>query len=261
MGFVKTLEELEAQHFEKGEFYDAEMLTVYFETRPDNAARLLPPPLKPGPFPMGLAFVANYPKTNFSVAYRESALFLMVEHDGVEGLFCLAMPVDDDIALILGREIFGYPKKMAHIYLEREGNDFRGGTERHGVHFLEMKVRLEGHFNDPGAQQLIADAVSASPDLVVYNFKYFPNPERNGFDYHPRLIRETVTRRIKSLEFGEAQLAFNPSRHDPWSDLEIAKVYGATYSVADATMLPGEVVAETDPLEFAPFALMKIDGF
>jgi acetoacetate decarboxylase len=205
--------------------------------------------------------VANYPKTNFSVAYRESALFLMVEHDGVEGLFCLAMPVDDDIALILGREVFGYPKKMANIYLEREGSDFRGGTERHGVHFLEMKARLGGTFNDPGAQQLIADSISTNPDLVVYNYKYFPAPERNGFDYNPRLIRETVTRRIKSLEFGEAQLVFNPSRHDPWSDVEIVKVYGATYSVADATMLPGEVVAEADPVEFAPFALMKTDVF
>jgi acetoacetate decarboxylase len=261
MGFVCSLEELKARQFERGEFYDAEMLTVYFETYPDNVAKLIPPPLKPGPFPMGLAFVAHYPKTNFSPAYHESALFLMAAYGGVEGLFCLAMPVDDDTALILGREVFGYPKKMAHIHLEREGNDFRGGTQRHGVPFLEMKARLEGTFNDPGAQQLIVDAIGANPDLIIYNFKFFPNPERNGFDYHPRLVRETVTRRIKTQGFGEAQLVFNDSSFDPWSDVEIVKIYGATYTVADATMLPGEVVAEADPLEFAPFALMKMDVF
>ena len=261
MGFVYTLEELRARQSERVEFYDAEMLTVYFETRPENVGKLIPPPLKPGMFPMGLAFVAHYPKTNFSPAYHESALFLSVAYGGVEGLFCLAMPVDDDTALILGREIFGYPKKMAQIYLEREGHDFRGGTERHGVRFLEMKARLEGTFNDPGAQQLIADAIGANPDLVIYNFKYFPNPERNGFDYHPRLVRETVTRRIKKQAFGEAQLTFKPSRFDPWSDVEIIRIYGATHTVADAAMLPGEVVAEADPLAFAPFALMKIDVF
>lgn len=261
MGFVYTLEELRARQSRRVEFYDAEMLTVYFETNPDNAAKLVPPPLKPGPFPMGFAFVAHYPKTNFNLGYYESALFLMVEHDGVEGLFCLAMPVDDDTALILGREIFGYPKKMARIYLEREGNDFCGGTERHGVRFLEMKARMEGRFNDPGAQQLIVDAIGANPDLVVYNFKYFPNPERNGFDYPPRLVQETITRRIKTQAVGEAQLTFNPSRFDPWSDVEIVKTYGATHTVADATMLPGEVVAQADPLAFAPYALMKIDAY
>ena len=259
MGFVKTIDEIAARHKETGDFYDAEVLTVYFKTSPEIIKALIPPPLTPGPLPIGAAFVANYPKTNFGVSYLESALFLMVAHEGEEGVYCLSMPVNNDMALILGRETFGYPKKMGHIYLEREGNDFRGGTERQGVRFLEMKARLEGSFNDPAAQQFLAETIEANPDIVVYNFKYFPNPERTGFDYNPRLVKETVRRRIKHIEYGEAQLFFHPSPHDPWSEVEIVKVLGATFAVGDNSMLPGEVVAEGDPLEFAPFALMKID--
>ena len=184
----------------------------------------------------------------------------MVAHNGEEGVYCLSMPVNNDMALILGRETFGYPKKMAHIYLEREGNDFRGGTKRHGVRFLEMKARMEGAFNDHAAQQFLTEAGETNPDIVVYNFKYFPNPERTGFDYNPRLIKETIKRRPKRIEYGEAQLNFNPSPHDPWSEVEIVKVYGATFSVGDNSMLPGEVVAEVDPNEFFPYAFMKMDN-
>lgn len=259
MGFVKTFDEITARHKATGDFYDAEVLTVIFETKPQTIQQLIPPPLKPGPLPIGIAFVAQYPRTNFGAAYLESALFLTVEHDGVEGVYCLSMPVDNDMALILGREVFGYPKKMGNIYLEREGNDFRGGTERYGIRFLEMKARMEGSFNDPGAQPFIAEMTQTNPDIVVYNFKYFPNPERTGFDYNPRLIKETVKRKFKHMEYGEAQLFFNPSPHDPWSDVEIVKVIGAMFTISDNSMLPGEVLAEIDPEAFAPYALMKLD--
>ena len=260
MGFVKTMEEIATGHRETGEFYDAEMLTVFFETTPATLQRLIPPPLTPAPFAIGAAFVAHYPQTNFGVRYRESALFLMASFNGEEGVYCLAMPVDNDMALILGRETFGYPKKIGAIDLEREGNDFRAGTERRGIRFLDMKVRLEGTWNDPDAQTLMASQLQSNPDIVVFNFKYFMAPERNGFDYDPRLVRETVKRQFKTMAFGEAQLAFNPSPHDPWSDVDIVRVLGGIYTVGDNTMLPGEVVATVDPAEFAPYAFMKIDA-
>ncbi len=108
MGFVTTLEEAADNYRENAEFYDAEALTVYFETKAAIVEKLLPPPLKPSPIPFGAAFVANYPKTNFGVAYRESALFLLAEYNGEEGAFCLSMPVTNDMAMIGGREVFGY---------------------------------------------------------------------------------------------------------------------------------------------------------
>jgi acetoacetate decarboxylase len=63
----------------------------------------------------------------------ESALFLQAEYNGEEGAYCLAMPVTNDMALILGREVFGYPKKMADIYIKRNGEKVEGWTERHNT--------------------------------------------------------------------------------------------------------------------------------
>ena len=260
MGFVKTLKEISERYRKNGELYDAEVLTVFFETKQEVVERLLPLPLKPAALPVGAAFVANYPRTNFGVTYLESALFLLAQYNGEEGVFCLAMPVTDDIALILGREVFGYPKKIARINLEREGNDVKGWTERHGIRFFEVKAKLTGKFNDAIAQQMITQRMKTNPDVMVYNFKYFPAPGGEGFDYNPRLVKEVVTRKPKSIEMGEAELILRPSDHDPWCDVEIVRVLGALYTIGDNTMLPGSVVADVDQTEFAPYAFMKLDA-
>lgn len=260
MGFVKSLEEIVAEQQPNAVFYDAEMLTVYFETKPEIVKRLLPAPLKPGKDPFGGAFVANYPRTNFGVTYLESALFLMAEYNGEEGAYCLAMPVTSDMALILGREVFGYPKKIANISIKRDGEQVEGWTERHGTRFFEVKARLTGRFNDEDAQKMMMERMAVQMDQVVYNFKYFPAPDRTGFDYNPRLIREVVQLRPNSLELGEAELSFRSSDHDYWGEVEIVRVLGAVYTVGNNTMLPGSVVAEVDSVSFTPHAFMKVDA-
>jgi acetoacetate decarboxylase len=144
MGFVKTFEEIMANTRATADFYGAEMLVVFWETKPEIISKLLPPPLKPTSQPMAMAFVANYPSTNFDVIYKESALFLRAVYNGEEGGYCLAMPVTNDIAMAAGREIFGFPKKMADIHFKRDGNFVEGWTERRGIRFMEVRAKLTG---------------------------------------------------------------------------------------------------------------------
>jgi acetoacetate decarboxylase len=259
MGFVKSLEELAKRNRVNAEFYNAEVLTVFFETKHKVLEHLLPPPLESTGQPLGGIFVANYPETNFGVTYLESALFLFAQHKGDQGLFFLSMPVTDDMALIGGREVFGYPKKMAMISLERRKENVKGTTERHGIQFLEVEAKMTGKFNDENFQAMMTEEMASNPDAVVYNFKYFPSPERDGFDYNPRLIREVVTRKNDIMEMGEAKITLTPSVHDPWSEVEIVRELGAIYTKGNNTMLPGAVVAEVDQMEFLPFAFMKLD--
>jgi len=70
MGFVKTFEQIMANTRATADFYDAQMLAVFWETKPEIIAKLLPPPLKPSTHPIAWAFVADYPSTNFDVTYR-----------------------------------------------------------------------------------------------------------------------------------------------------------------------------------------------
>jgi hypothetical protein len=72
MSFYKKPNEIPETYGKDAEFYDAEMLLVAFETKPEIATQLFPPPLKPIE-PITVTFIANYPKTNFSAVYHEGA--------------------------------------------------------------------------------------------------------------------------------------------------------------------------------------------
>ena len=175
MSFIKTSEELKRLSLKSADFYDAEFLSVYWETKPEIVERLLPPPLKPVKHPIATAFVSNYPRTNFGVSYKEGALFLFAEYDGVIGIYCLAMPVTNDIALIIGREYFGYPKKIANISFNKSENEVEGWIERHGVKYFEIKAKLTNKTNATDAMKILVDLGlnPAKPGSTTYNFKYF----------------------------------------------------------------------------------------
>ncbi len=261
MGFIRTIEEIMALAGKKAEFYGAEMLAVFWETKPEIVERLLPSPLKPVEKPLALAFVADYPETNFGLPYKEAALFLSAQFEGVEGQYCLAMPVTDDLAMAGGREVFGYPKKMADIVFDKRGNTIEGWAERHGVRYFKVNAELTGEPNDAGLLELVDDAAAQGKEQerYSYNFKHFPNPEGPGFDYNPRLIREAVVFKSSEVRIGRAEVSMEPSDHDPWAEVEVVKMLGAVYTKGDNTMLPGKVVAEADPVQFAPYSFLRWD--
>jgi len=270
MSFVKSSESISknaimsglvSQTTETIDFYDAEMLMVFWETKPEIIKRLLPPPLKPAKRPIALAFVANYPRTNFDVAYLEGALFLRAEFNGEEGTYCLSMPVTNDIALALGREVYGYPKKMAKIELKRNGDLITGLTERRGIRFVEISARMTGKFNADDALGILGEIMGTGGERtgIAFNFKHFPAPEGGGFDYNPRLIREEVIFRPNNILIGEAEIKLKPSEYDPWAEVEVVRMLGAVYTVGNNSMKKGKVVAEVDTIEFAPYAFIKWD--
>ena len=260
MSFVKTYEEILGNAAESGDFYNAEMLTLVWETTPEAIEKLLPPPLKPAGKPVVMAFVANYPSTNFSLPYKESALFIRASFEGQEGNYCLAMPVTDDMAMAGGREIWGYPKKLANIAFKREGDSIEGWTERHGIQFMKVKGNLTGKINDNSAMdELLALGVNPEREYsgLAFNFKHSPSPVAGEtFDYPPRLIQgETV---FKTFNFAEVEIELTPSEFDPWHELPVDRMLGGFYSVGDNSMLnDGKVLAEVEPIEFAPYAFLK----
>jgi acetoacetate decarboxylase len=261
MSFVKTYEEILEHTKESTDFYDAEMLTLVWETTPEVIEKLLPPPLKPASMSGVVAFLANYPSTNFSLPYLESALFVSASYEGQEGFYCLSMPVTNDMGMAGGRERFGYPKKMANIAFQREGDTIEGWTERHGIRFMKVKANLTGKINDQSAMdELLRFGLNPAGEYsyLAYTFKHSPSPVAGeAFDYPPRLVRGETVFRPKKFVFAEVEIEVTPSEFDPWHEVPVQRMLGGFYSVGDNSMLKGKVVAEVDPIEFAPYAFLK----
>ena len=172
------------------------------------------------------------------------------------------MMVTDDIAMVAGREVYGFPKKMAEISMTKNGDVIEGDTKRHGIKFLSVKAKLNGKLNNvaPVPLETFAPGKTEHVNGIAYNFKYFPAPEGMGrMDYNPRLVRQTTIFRPKQVQIGEVEIALAPSEIDPWAEIEVVKTLGAVYVVGDNSMQSGKTVAEVSPMEFAPYAFLKWD--
>lgn len=111
--------------------------------------KILPWCMSPGDNPKGTLFIVDYTKTSFSVPYHEAALLIHVKTPLGRGLHCPWMVVDDDTAMIYGREFLGYPKKKADFtFTENEGL-ITAGVTRRGVDVLRMETMSKARQPSP----------------------------------------------------------------------------------------------------------------
>ena len=248
------------------EFPDAEMLFVSFESDPEVIRKVLPSPLQPSKDNSASAFIGKYPKTNFGCVYNEGALFLNCEYKGERGTYCLSMPVDDDMALIGGREIYGYPKKIADsITLECDDNEVVGSVVRKETEIIRIECRLSGdapenYFGNQGYPTRDWNG-TACIKVVSFLFKYFQSPGGRGFDYLPRLVREPVLfRSVEQPKSGTGSVQLGSTKFDPLGEIPVKNVTMMAYGKFNNTMLPGKTVGRTwNLLKFLKHAFFKND--
>ncbi|MCJ7809655.1 MAG: acetoacetate decarboxylase family protein, partial [Desulfobulbaceae bacterium] len=212
MGFVKTDKELE-KYFELSvrKFPGAEILGIMYETEPEIVARVLPPPLEPAMEPWALCFIAHYPVTNLGPGYNEGAIFVRCRFQEEVGNYCLSMPIDDEARMHNGRDIYGFPKKLAKIRLKRDGKKVEGSIERFGHRFVTLRADLMNKMD-----QL---PMKIGPNFL---FKYSPSAELGrGFDGPVSLVRQKTEIEMESFEMGSGEVIFQESPHDPWSEIKV----------------------------------------
>lgn len=252
MGFVKTSEELGRYYAQRvREFPDARMMGVMFGADADLTRSLLPPPLEQAAVPGGLLFIAEYGDTNLGPGYREAALFLRCRYQGAPGNYCLAMPIDSlPSRMHNGRDIYGFPKKTARIHFEQTEGRAHGWVERGGVRFVELTIDLNGELPD------------LPPGGPTYLFKGMPRADlQPGFDGPVLLVSQRTELTPRRIQIGAADLRFQPSADDPWSELADLRVSLAFCIESSNRMLPGEVLAEVDGEGYLPHYFRMTDLF
>jgi acetoacetate decarboxylase len=120
---------------------DARFVLVDLPLNPVAANRILPGCMWLRRPYRATLFIADYVKTAFTVPYREAALLLHVRTPFGAGVHCPWMIVDDDTAMIYGRELLGYPKKMGDFHFSEKNNIVTAGLSRRGVEVVTVKAR------------------------------------------------------------------------------------------------------------------------
>jgi hypothetical protein len=117
-------------------YYNIDMVAVAFASDQDKVAALVPEELDliaipgmPGQTSVSLIF-AKYRENDQTGPYMETILAVPVLFQGQPWLYVVAIYVDNDAAMIAGREFGGYPKKLADIVLYNYGNLFLSRMSR-----------------------------------------------------------------------------------------------------------------------------------
>jgi acetoacetate decarboxylase len=255
-----------ANLYHLSDFMNAEMLMAIFRTNMDVIKEIIPRPLLPTKEALCTAFIARYPETNFGCTYNEGALFVSCQYKGEKGFYCLSMPVDDDTAMVGGREQFGFPKKMADkITLEKKDNSIIGSVVRKKVEIL----RIEGHLGNETSEDFFNYLGKITTDwdgtpcyrVLSFLFKFFLNPDGSNFDYFPRLIRQvTLFRRLGKIVQVEGRIALSSTQFDPLGEIPVGDIIGIIYGQWHNTMLPGKVVTKIwNPMKFVNYSFFKSD--
>ena len=117
---------------------DAHFILAEVPLHKEETEKILPPGMKLTDPPTATVFIVDYKKTSFTVPYKEAAVLVHVRTALGKGIHCPWMLVDDDTALIYGRELLGYPKKMGQFEFAEKAGRIKASVARRGVTVLEM---------------------------------------------------------------------------------------------------------------------------
>src|SRR5271157_548471 len=111
-------------------FFNREYFVITYRTDPEALAAVVPEPLEVTEPIVKYEFIRMPDSTGFG-DYTETGQVIPVRLNGEEGAYTHAMYLDDDAPIAGGRELWGFPKKLAKPKIEIE-SDVLVGTLHYG---------------------------------------------------------------------------------------------------------------------------------
>ena len=214
-------------------FVDREFFVITYRTDPEALRAVVPEPLEV-PEPLVKYEFIRMPDSKGFGDYSESGQVIPVEFEGQRGGYVHAMYLNDDAPIAGGREIWGFPKKLAQPSLTVE-KDTLLGTLDYGP------VRIATGTMGYKHRTLDLDAVEASLKAPSFLLKIIPD-----VDCSPRiceLVRfflEDLT--VKGAWAGPTALELGNHALAPVGELPVLEVISGVHILTDLTLGLGQVV-------------------
>lgn len=214
-------------------FINREFLTVTYETDMDLLRAIVPAPLEVVEPLVQFEFIKMPDSTGFG-DYTESGQVIPVRCKGTLGSYTHAMYLDDLAPIAAGREIWGYPKKLAQPKLQVV-SDTLLGTLDYGpcrVATATMGYKYEA---------LDLKKITESIQTPIYLLKIIPHV--SGKAQICELIEINLSDvQVKGAWQGPAQLELVQHALAPVASLPIKNIVKAVHLITDLTLPYGRVV-------------------
>ncbi|MFI4903670.1 MAG: acetoacetate decarboxylase [Burkholderiales bacterium] len=214
-------------------FVDREFLIVTYRTDPDALKAVVPAPLVVGDPVVKYEFIRIPDSTGFG-DYTETGQVIPVTLNGESGGYVHAMFLDDESPIAGGRELWGFPKKLAAPKLAVE-KDALVGT----LHYGSVKVAVA----TMGYKHRALDVAPIARALAAPNYLLKIIPHVDGSPRICELVRyccENVT--VKGAWTGPVALELFQHALAPVARLPVLEVLSGVHILSDLTLGLGSVV-------------------
>jgi acetoacetate decarboxylase len=214
-------------------FVDREFLVITYRTDAQKLRELVPEPLQVDEPLVKYEFIRMPNSTGFG-DYTESGQVIPVTFNGRKGGYTHCMFLNDHPPIAGGRELWGFPKKLANPTLKAE-IDTLVGELYYGAHRIAVGTMGYKH------KAVDLAPVKASLEAPNYLLKIIPH-----VDSSPRIC-EIVEYYLTDIELkgawtGPAQLTLFSHALAPLAELPVLEVVSAVHILADLTLDLGKVV-------------------
>jgi len=214
-------------------FVDREYLIITYRTDPQMLAKVVPAPLEVTDPIVKYEFIRMPDSTGFG-NYTESGQVIPVRFKGKRGVYVHSMYLDDLAPIAGGREIWGFPKKLAQPRLDVH-LDTVVGTLDYGP--VRVATGTMGYKFAPYSQD---DALHA---LGAPNYLLKIIPHVDGSARIVELVEYSLTDIcLKGAWSGPAALSLQAHALAPVADLPVLEVVSAVHLIADLTLPYGKVI-------------------
>ena len=214
-------------------FVGREYFIIRYRTDPEVLRRVVPEPLDLIEPVVNYEFIRMPDSTGFG-DYTESGQVIPVRFAGQAGSYTHQMFLNDHPPIAGGREIWGFPKKLAQPSLTVETDTLVGTLNYGSVRIATATM---------GYKHRTLDISAECQAMRSPNFLLKVIPHVDGSTRICELVRyhlENIT--VKGAWTGPASLQLSPHALAPVAELPVLEILSAKHLVADLTLGLGSVV-------------------
>ena len=219
-------------------FVNREYMIVIYESDPDAIRAALPEPLVPDKSNQVFYEWIRMPDSSGFGDYTESGVVIPCSFNGTPASFVSQMYLDDDPPIAAGREIWGFPKKLASPKLELVKDTLTGTLDYAGqrVAMGTMVYKHENQSRHPAKTRAALGKLQVMLKLI---------PDVDGKPKIAQLVGLYITEiAVKGSWSGPARLHLVPHVNAPVADLPVRRVVSGRHFLADLTLPGGQVLVD-----------------
>jgi acetoacetate decarboxylase len=219
----------EPPYFYKGN----RVMAITFRTTAEILRELVPMPLLPNPDNLAFIYIGDFNVVSpVQANYREVGIGIPAIFKETLGSYFAYLYLDPPLAIVPGREIWGWPKKDAEIAFTAKEGIYQASVRREGVTLVTASVNA--------IEQI--KPIPIQPGLPAFNLKLVPSVQKNHSPDVLQLTSATTVSEKKELFKGEAMLSFASSESDPLGRIQILEILGGDQYTEDLSLDCGDVL-------------------